>query len=503
MAPKNSTKIRQLVDTDTEKDFSASDEISDFLPRDIFSPGEIEDAFNFISESDIDIDEAVQEKIESQEEESSGLAESEKLLSERADNIAWTYLKDIGHVSLLKPEEEYSIAKKLEEGERAVKNILFGLPQGVAELLEIRRQLKEDAVNILDVINIDEITPTQKDEEKYKKQTLSSIENIKTLHKKTEELKKRLSGTAGPGRKELREALKTIEKKTGEALLELKLSRKVLAEMIRKVERQTKLMKSREANIVRKKLTEIGEIDNGLKDVKNRLVRANLRLVINIAKKYLNRGLSFLDLVQEGNMGLMKAAEKYDYQRGYKFSTYSTWWIRQAITRSIADYARTIRVPVHVLENTNKISKAKAILFQELGREPSLEEIALKAELPLEKVKKIVKAGSGTVSIETPVGDDESKLGDFIADPKASSPFTELVGASLREEIGKVLSTLTPREEKIIRMRLGIGEETDYTLEEVGNAFGLTRERIRQIENKALRKLKHPARRKMLESFHE
>jgi RNA polymerase primary sigma factor len=264
-----------------------------------------------------------------------------------------------------------------------------------------------------------------------------------------------------------------------------------------------KFMNDGEASIVRRKLMDLSEIENGLKIVRNRLVQANLRLVINIAKKYLNRGLSFLDLIQEGNMGLMKAAEKYDYQKGYKFSTYSTWWIRQSITRAIADCARTIRVPVHILETKNKISKATVALFQELGKKPNLEEISLKAGLPLEKVRKIMKVSGGAVSIETPIGDDESKLGDFIADLKAPSPFMEFVGISLKEEIDKVLSTLTPREEKVIRMRLGIGEKTDFTLEEVGDVFGLTRERIRQIEAKALRKLQHPLRRKRLESFQE
>ncbi|MEI6153763.1 MAG: sigma-70 family RNA polymerase sigma factor, partial [Deltaproteobacteria bacterium] len=204
-----------------------------------------------------------------------------------------------------------------------------------------------------------------------------------------------------------------------------------------------------------------------------------------------------------GNIGLMKAAEKYDYQKGYKFSTYSTWWIRQTITRAIADYSRTIRVPVHIHDITHKIGKVTITLFQKLGRKPNLEEISLKAGLPLEKVRKIMKVPNGTVSIETPIGDDDSTLGDLIADPKALSPFMELVDTSLREEISKVLSTLTTREEKVIRMRFGIGEKTDYTLEEVGNVFGLTRERIRQIENKALRKLQHPSRQKRLEIFHE
>ncbi len=213
----------------------------------------------------------------------------------------------------------------------------------------------------------------------------------------------------------------------------------MLEEIIRKVQRQLKFMDDKEARKVKKRLMEIGQIENGLKTVKNRLIQANLRLVINIAKKYLNRGLSFLDLIQEGNMGLMKAAEKYDYQKGYKFSTYSTWWIRQAITRAIADYARTIRVPVHVLETMNKITKVTISLFQELGREPNLDEISLKAGLPLEKVRKIMKVSNEPISIETPIGDDESKLGDFIADPKSPSPFNELVSISLKEEIDKVL----------------------------------------------------------------
>jgi RNA polymerase primary sigma factor len=283
----------------------------------------------------------------------------------------------------------------------------------------------------------------------------------------------------------------------------LNLHKKVLKAITGSIIKRLKFMDDAEAKITKANLVEMERIERDLKMVRNRLIKANLRLVINIAKKYLNRGLSFLDLIQEGNMGLMKAAEKYDYQKGYKFSTYSTWWIRQAITRAIADYARTIRVPVHVLETMNKITKVTISLYQELGREPTLEEISHKAGLPLEKVRKIMKVSNEPVSIETPIGDDDSKLGDFIADPKSPSPFEELVGISCKEEIDKVLSTLTPREEKVIRMRLGIGEKTDYTLEEVGDVFGLTRERIRQIEAKALRKLKHPSRRKRLESFLE
>ena len=486
-----------------EEEYPASDEMSNILPHNVISPEDIEDAFDFLSESHIAANDTMEEKTEIHEREGPDWEDTERLPSERIDNTMGAYLRDIGRVSLLTHDEEYRIAKELEESERTIKNILFGLPQGVNELLELGRQLKEGAVNIVDVINIDEMNCTQKDEEKYKKRTISSINNIRTLHGKKEEIEKDLPGADGPRRKELRKSLKTIGNKTEEILLDLKLNKKILVEIIGKIARHMKVMDDGEARILRKKLVDLSEIDNGLKAVKAKLVKANLRLVINIAKRYVDRGLSFLDLVQEGNMGLMKAAEKYDYRKGYKFSTYSTWWIRQAITRAIADYARTVRVPVHVLEVTNKISKAKAILFQELGREPTPEEISMKAELPPEKVKRTMKAAHGTVSLETPVGDTDSILGDFIADPTASSPFTELVGKALGEEVDKALSTLTPREEMIIRMRYGIGEKTDYTLEEVGSVLGLTRERIRQIEAKALRKLKHPARRRQLEVFQE
>ena len=487
-----------------EKDFLAYDEINDFSPQNIFSAEDIEDVFDFSSESDIDIAHTIQERVESREEESPGWGEPEKFPSDKDSNIIWSYLKDIGQVPLLTPDEEYQIATKIEETERKAKKILFDLGEAVNELHEVGRQLKEETVKVVDVINdIDEMNVTQKDEEKFKKKTISSINTIKNLHEKKEEIRKQLPGTDKQRSKELADELKRIEVKAEETLCNLRLNKKVLVGIARRVAGQMTFLDDGEARIVGQKMVQLSEIDDRLKIVKNRLVQANLRLVITISKKYLNRGLSFLDLIQEGNLGLMKAAEKYDYQKGYKFSTYSTWWIRQAITRAIADYARTIRVPVHVLESKNKIRKVTVSLFQELGREPSLEEISLKTGLALEKVRKISKVSEGTISIETPIGDDSSKLGDFIADPKTSSPLKELEGVSLKEEIDKILSTLTPREEKVVRMRLGIGEKTDFTLEEVGEVFGLTRERIRQIEAKALRKLKHPSRRKVLESFLE
>lgn len=498
MAINNSIKAKDLVDVEMEKGSLASDEINDLLPRGIVAPEDIEDVSDFLSEPDIDIVDMMQGKGEPRRKEN-----SEKLSSETDDGIIWAYLKDMGHLSLLTSDEEYQIAKKIVDAENKGKSILFGMPQAVEELLRIGQHLKEGTMNTGDVIHIDEMACTQEDEEKYRKKTISSINTLRSLHEKKGGIEKILPETDKAGRKELVNGLQSINDRREAILLNLKLSKKIIAEIIRKIAQQTEFMDDGEASIVRRKLIEIREIDNGLKAVRNRLVQANLRLVVSIAKKYLNRGLSFLDLVQEGNMGLMRAAEKYDYQKGYKFTTYSTWWIRQGITRAIADCGRTIRVPVHVLEAKNKINRAKAALFQELGKKPNLEEISLKAGLPPEKVRKVMRVSDGAISIETPIGDDESKLGDFIADPQASSPLMEVVGASLKEEIDKVLSTLTPREEKIVRMRLGIGEKTDFTLEEVGDVFGLTRERIRQIEAKALRKLQHPSRRKRLESFQE
>ena len=340
------------------------------------------------------------------------------------------------------------------------------------------------------------------------------IQKLKDLTKRVEksekqmaELENRFNMSIKDLKKTIREAGKNkqderrITKKLGiksEELVSIERMIKSAERKIRQLEQEVQLP----VETLRSTAKEIIAAEKNAELAKSELVEANLRLVVSIAKKYTNRGLQFLDLIQEGNIGLMKAVEKFEYKRGYKFSTYATWWIRQAITRAIADQARTIRIPVHMIETINKLIRTSRYLVQECGREPTPAEIAKKMELPLDKVRKVLKIAKEPISLETPIGEEEdSHLGDFIEDKRVVSPSEAVINSNLSEQTRKVLSTLTPREEKVLRMRFGIGEKSDHTLEEVGQDFLVTRERIRQIEAKALRKLRHPSRSKKLKSF--
>jgi len=494
MAMNHVIKAEYIPEPETAERVFAPGENGTFFPGDVFSHEENE-ACEFFSEPGADLVETMQGPVRSEPEQRT----NEKEYSEATNNLVWAYLKDMARTSLLTAQEEHDVAKSTEEAEKQALNILFSMPEAINELLETGRRLKDGNINAFDMIrNIDEINWKEADREKHTNKTVASINRIKRLHEKREQI---ALCRAGTGQKDPARQLNRIDDEIEKLLIDLNLNKKILMAITRKITRQTQLMNEDEAAEARSKLMDLDEIENGLKNARNRLVQGNLRLVINVARRYRNRGLSFLDLIQEGNMGLMKAAEKYDHRKGYRFSTYSTWWIRQAMTRAIADHGRTIRIPVHILDAKNKISKATTELFQELGDSPNLEDISRKTGLSVEKVGKTMKISDAPVSIETSLGDNDFTLGDLIANPGASSPLTEFIDISLRETIDAVLSTLTPREEKVVRMRLGIGETTDYTLEEVGDHFGLTRERIRQIEVKALNKLKHPERRKRLQSF--
>jgi RNA polymerase primary sigma factor len=349
-----------------------------------------------------------------------------------------------------------------------------------------------------------------------KKQIDKIVLKLKDLVERIEQANREIIGCehkSGLSIKELQKTLREIRssplrqraiaKKLGIRPDEIEEMSLVIANARKKVKRVEEEAKLTE-HVLRDTVNEIQDGERTAEKAKAELVEANLRLVVSIAKKYTNRGLQFLDLIQEGNIGLMKAVDKFEYKRGYKFSTYATWWIRQAITRAIADQARTIRIPVHMIETINKLIRTSRYLVQELGREPTPEEIAEKMELPLDKVRKVLKIAKEPISLETPIGEEEdSHLGDFIEDKSVISPADAVISMNLAEQTRKVLATLTPREEKVLRMRFGIGEKSDHTLEEVGQDFEVTRERIRQIEAKALRKLRHPSRSKRLKSFME